>query len=248
MEEAVDSLVRRQAVQASPVASALKLYAMTDASSSSKESKHTEKEAKHQEKEEDEHSVVNSDKSRLSHAMQQMDRVASGLQSSVKNETRAEALAAKVAKSVFDEAAKHSKAEKEKATKDFHSYLNALESANSTEESHALKTVKDQARYLDRLDRKERKMAKEMLQRKHDLQKTTVQKSYHNAHHAAMDLLRDKDHLENAMRAAGAKEQTYEVQEEKNEANGEKDADRSADLSDDATDAAENLRTSIRAS
>jgi len=261
MQEVMDSLVRQQASKqtnkqaavASPVASALNLIAKTDASQSEtdlsaeqkrqeREQERLEKEQQRQEKEEAVQSAVDSDKSRLSHAMQKLDTVSKGFQKSVKNSTDAKALAANIAKGVFEEAAKSSTSEKEKATKDFDSYLEALKSATPTGKwSHELKTVKDQARYLDSLDRKENKMAKKMLQSKHDSQKKTVKTSYQSAHQAARDLLRDKNHLESAMRAAGAKEREYEGQEMKNEAQGERSADRSEDLNDAAHDAAEEI-------
>jgi len=247
VDEAVDSLVRHQAAlrhqaaQASPVASALNLIAKTDASHSSKLTKEQKRQEK-EEKEEAAQSAVDSDKSRLSDAMQQLDKVSNGFQKSVKNSTHAEALAANIAKGVFNEATKSSMAEKEKAAKDFDSYLDALKSAAPTGKwDDKLKTVKDQARHLDRLDRKEEKMAKKMLQRKHDAQKKTVKTSYQSAHRAARDLLRDKNRLENAMRHTGAKEREYEGQEMKNEAYGEREGDRSDDLNDNANDAAEEI-------
>jgi len=230
IEEAVSSLRRQQAAQASPVASALNLYAKT-----------ADADSKSHKKEQDAQYAVDSDKSRLSSSMQHLDRAVSSLRRSA-NKTHVQAVAVNIAKGAFDEAAKNAMAEKEHAVKDFNKYLEDLKSASPTSKwSHALKTVREQARYLDKLDHKENADARKRLRRKHHLQNKEVKKSYHSAHRASHDMLRDKDHLESAMRRAGAKESEYEGQEMTNEALGERYEDQSSDLNDDAHDATDEI-------
>merc|ERR1712167_331508 len=98
--------------------------------------------------------------------------------------------------------------------------------------SHELSTVKKQAQYLDKLDDEENEDAKKRLHSKHEQQKHEVRKSAQDAHQSAMNLLRDKDRLERAMRRAGSKEREYEGEEESNEDFAERRADVAEDLHD----------------
>jgi hypothetical protein len=247
LEAAMSSLQRQQvaqtskqqSAQASPVTAALNLFARTQATHSP--SNLTQQQKRKQEEQDAQH-AVDSDKTSLSNAMKHMDTVASNLQKSLKNKTHAEALAANLAKGVFDEAAANKKDEKKKASSDFHRYLLELKSASPMGNwSNALKKVEDQARYLDKLDDEQMQDARMRLHSKHASQKTQVRGAYHEAHNAAMNLLRDKNRLENAMRHAGAKESEYEREEEKNEELGESSQDKVEDLHDNADDAAQQM-------
>jgi len=192
--------------------------------------------------EQDAKDAVDSDKSKLSSSMQHLDRVVNHMKQSVKNRTHAEELGAEMAKKAVYKAAHNSMSGKEAALKDFHKYLEDLKSASPQGKwDHELRTVKEQARYLDKLDRKENEEARKELHRVHDAEKKHAKESYRSAHHAARDLLKDKNRLERAMRHAGASERKYEGMEEKNEKLGQRFADQSEDLNDELEDASEEM-------
>jgi hypothetical protein len=239
-----------QSAQASPMASALNLVAKADAKTEAahtdtkvtKEQKRKEeqraKEQQRKEEEKEAQQTVDSDKTRLSSAMQSLDKV----KQSMTNKTRAEALVASVAQDSLDEAAENKRAEKQQAQSDFNKYLLEFKSASPTGKwSSALKKVEDQARYLDKLDDEESRDAHKRLHSKHASQKSEVKGTYYEAYRAASNLLRDRNRLQNAMRRAGAKERDYEAEEEKNEALGESSQDKAEDLHDTATDATEDI-------
>jgi sugar-specific transcriptional regulator TrmB len=174
--------------------------------------------------------------------MKNLHQASTGLQDSAKNKTHAEAQAAGIAKGVFDAASANAKNEKKQAMNDFNKYLSNLQSASPAQSwENSYRTVKGQARYLDKLDHKEKKDARKRLHSKHASQKSEVKGTYYEAYRAASNLLRDRNRLQNAMRRAGAKERDYEAEEEKNEALGESSQDKAEDLHDTATDATEDI-------
>jgi hypothetical protein len=244
-EQSAAKSSKQQSAEASPVASVLNLVAKADAKT---EAAHTDtkvtkeeeqaKEQQRKEEQKDAQQTVDSDKTRLSNAMQSLDKV----KQSMTNKTRAEALVASIAQGSLDEAAENKRAEKKQADSDFNTYLSELKSASPTGNwSSALKKVEDQARYLDKLDDKENRDAHKRLHNKHASQKSEVKGAYREANRAASNLLRDRNRLEDAMRHAGAKERDYEGEEEKNERLGESSQDKAGDLHDTATDATEDI-------
>jgi hypothetical protein len=241
LDEAVSSLQLQQAAhsskhqsaQASPVASALNLYAKAEGAHGQQYWK---------EEEQDAQKIVDSDKTRLSTTMKSFGKLATDVRQSMKNKTRADALAASLAKGSFDEAAANKEDQKKKAVSDFQTYLSELKSASPTGKwGDALKKVEDQARYLDKLDDEENKYASKMLRSKQELQKTEVKGRYHEAHRAAANLLREKNRLEYAMRRAGTKERVYEREEENNERLGERSEGKEENLQGHADDASEQM-------
>jgi hypothetical protein len=174
--------------------------------------------------------------------MQDLDMVVNHMKKSVKNTTHAEELGAEMAKKAVYKAAHNSMSDKQEALKDFHKYLEELKSASPQGKwDHELRTVKEQARYLDKLDRKENEEARKELHRVHDAEKKHAKESYRSAHHAARDLLKDKNRLERAMRHAGASEREYEGQEKKNEKLGQRFAGQSEDLNDSLQDDSDDI-------
>merc|ERR1711904_75797 len=162
------------------------------------------KQQKRKDDEHDAHQRVDSDKSQLDKAMSNLKKVSTGFEYSVKNKTHAESLAGNIAKGVFRNAAADAKGEKEKAASDFNTYMSDLKAATPTEDySHKVKTVKEQARYLDKLDHKESRDARKRLENKRHAQQKEVRESYRDAHKASRALLHDKNRLANAQRRAG---------------------------------------------
>merc|ERR1719482_2256294 len=129
MDEAVDTLRRQmrrqqtaQVVETSLASSAINLMA-----TKSKSDDHTSKHSQRKEHEENAQRVIYTDKSKLHMAMDNLEKVASGqIAQSAKNKTHAEALAARIARGVFNAAAKDSKDAKDKAVSDFNAYLSDL--------------------------------------------------------------------------------------------------------------------------
>jgi len=230
---------QQQSAQASPVASALNLFAKAD---SAHDQQRQQRQQRRKEEEQDAQKTVDSDKARLSSSMKSFRALATGFQQSMKNETHAKALATNLAKDAFNEAAAKKGDQRKKAESDFQQYLSELKSASPTGKwSDALKKVEDQARYLDQLDHEENKYASNTLHGKQESQRRQVKGSYHEAHRAAASLLRDRNRLENAMRRAGKKEREYERDEEDNEELGERSEDKQEDMQGGADDAAESM-------
>jgi len=186
--------------------------------------------------------AVDSDKEQLESASKNLEKVAAGFRSSVKNQTHAQNLARSMAKEVYDQAAHESYSKKHEAMNDFKKYMSELQSTSATSSwTHAERNAREQSKYVDKLQEEEENNARKKLKDKHKRQKDEVRKSYDEVHQAARNLLRDRNRLEKAMSHNGRKESEYEKEEMKNEFIAEHSQERAEQHSSDADDAAENI-------
>merc|ERR1719335_761917 len=204
MDEAVDTLRRQQTAQVvenSLASSSLNLMATKgkgDAADPEATLSHWQQ-------------TVNSDKKTLSAAITNMEGAAKEYRRSSKNHTHAATLSLNLAEETFQQAHSDASTARQHAMSDFNDALSNLKSTSPTGNwQEAEKVVREKSAKVQQVLRQEGHDAHKRLSNKRKDASSKVYKAFNEAKDAASALLRDRSHLENAMRHAGRSEHEYE--------------------------------------
>merc|ERR1719217_1970094 len=128
------------------------------------------------------------------------------------------------------------------AMHDFENSVSAIKGASSKSDvEHLRKVARQKSENLNKLEDEEDRVAHARLNKKRDAQRDELRRSYHRAHEAASNMLRDGNRLEAAQRRSGEKESVYEKQQLRNEMFAERSRDTAQAHQERARDAVEDI-------
>jgi len=182
--------------------------------------------------------VVTDDRNKLQAAMNNLNDAVKEQERNSRNSQHAISLA----EDAQSQAAAAHKKETQQAMTDFNKTLFTIQDAQSSANWDDLELAAKQNKKIDRLQDEEERDARERLHDKRkDLVSGKVRQSYREAMDAARNLLKHRQHLQDAQRSAGRSQQTYEKEEMRNEFFAEHLRDQAENQKDRADSAAEHI-------
>jgi len=214
-----------------------------DYQTSSERRAHYVRQAKaHQETEEEAQKVLDSDRDELMDAIHSMEESSRFITNAAKNRTHAKAFAINLVEQAQSQAHRDMKDKMTSAMHDFENSVSAIKGASSKSDvEHLRKVARQKSENLNKLEDEEDRVAHARLNKKRDAQRDELRRSYHRAHEAASNMLRDGNRLEAAQRRSGEKESVYEKQQLRNEMFAERSRDTAQAHQERARDAVEDI-------